>query len=504
MREIRAQTPDSFFSESSDPSRRPHPFLARPWPPELEGDLDDAALEKLLYTQAAPTDRFRATLRRYSCRLDKMPSAVLRCIFDAAVRHTQRDPSWTPAQLAHKLSAYALHDEPPRESTEQSHQASPSDIPAQQQQAPAPPADAHSFRSWMKNSMAGISKALGALGDTMQYLAAREHGATFSTEQHHQLQGIVACAHAHLTGLIPAFQLMNDVYQDCRASQVPQQAARNKGGKHGEAAPQQSYAQVARSGMTPADTRAPEHVTPSPTPRQQQRIAQMRALRRTEQEIKAKIRCDDRSFQLKPVTLKGPRPSFRQLGISLARTLVIPHLKTIVEDIRSDRGGRFYVQIRADCRKEFETALDRALVRGQAKWNLELDDLGTFDVSDPYESLSKGKIPVVIGNVDEEISADAALASIAEQNASRWQLPAAELLDTHMVAPHRMNRRKRDDAGNPTPNWIPSRNIKVFISPDLHQKLFATHAAAYASLDYMVLPIRAYTSPSRPRFGAPT
>ena len=149
-------------------------------------------------------------------------------------------------------------------------------------------------------------------------------------------------------------------------------------------------------------------------------------------------------------------------------------------------------------------ALDRSLTRGQAKWNLELDDLGTFDVSGPYESLSKGKIPVVIGNVDEEISADVALTGIAEQNASRWQLPAAELLDTHMVAPHRMNRRKRDNAGNPTQNWIPNRNIKVFISPDLHQKLFKAHAAAYASLDYMVLPIRAYTSPSRPRFGAPT
>ena len=297
--------------------------------------------------------------------------------------------------------------------------------------------------------MGGISKALGALGDTLQYLAAREQGATFSAEQHHQLQGVVACAHAHLTGLIPAFQLMNDVYQDCRASQVPLKAATNKGGTPGEAAPQQSYAQVARRSIQPADARPPEPGTTPLTPRQQQRFAQIRALRRTEQEIKAKIRCDERSFQLKPVSLKGPRPSFRQLGLSLARTLALPHLKSIVEDIRSDRGGRYYIQIREECRKEFEMALDRSLTRGQAKWNLELDDLGTFDVSDPYESLSKGKIPVVIGNVDEEIPADAALVSIAEQNASRWQLPAAELLDAHMVAPHRLNRRQRDDAGKP-------------------------------------------------------
>ena len=215
--------------------------------------------------------------------------------------------------------------------------------------------------------MEGISKALGALGDTMQYLAAREQGMTFSAEQHHQLKGIVACAHAHLTGLIPTFQLMNDVYQDCRASQVPQKAARNKGGKPREAVPQQSYAQAARSGQTPVDTAASQHAIPSPTLRQQQRIAQMHEIRRTEQEIKAKIRSDDRSFQLKPVTLKGPRPSFRQLGINLASKLALPNLKTIVEDIRSDRRGRFYIQIRADCRKEFETALDRCLVRGHER-----------------------------------------------------------------------------------------------------------------------------------------
>ena len=241
----------------------------------------------------------------------------------------------------------------------------------------------------------------------------------FSAEQHHQLQGIVACAQAHLTGLIPAFRLMNYVYQDCRASQVPLKAARNKGGTPGEAAPQQSYAQAVRSGKTLADSGVPDQAIPAPTPRHQQRIAQMREIRRTEQEIKAKIRCDDRSFQLKPVTLKRPRPSFRQLGISRARKLALLHFKNIVEDIRSDRGGRFYLQIRADCRKEFKTALDRCLIRGHERWNFELEELGTFEVSDPYQSISKGKIPVVIGNVDEEISADAALISIAEQNASR-------------------------------------------------------------------------------------
>ena len=140
MSEIRAQTPDSFFVESSDPSRRPNPFQPRRWTPALEDELDDAALEKLLYTQAAPTAIFRAMLRRHVHRLETMFSTVLRCVFDAAVQHTQRDPSWTPAQLCNQLAVYAnRHPETPREPEERSHQAS-SDNPAQPQ-APAPPVD---------------------------------------------------------------------------------------------------------------------------------------------------------------------------------------------------------------------------------------------------------------------------------------------------------------------------------------------------------------------------
>ena len=70
----------------------------------------------------------------------------------------------------------------------------------------------------MKLSMEGISKALSALGDTMEFLGGIEQGMTFSREQHQHLKEIAACAHSHLQGLVPAFQLMNDVYQDCRAS----------------------------------------------------------------------------------------------------------------------------------------------------------------------------------------------------------------------------------------------------------------------------------------------
>ena len=208
--------------------------------------------------------------------------------------------------------------------------------------------------------------------------------------------------------------------------------------------------------------------------------------------IKAQIRCDERSFQLCPVTLKGERPSFRQLGISLERTLKIQNLKEYVEDIRADHGGRYYVQIRTELIQKFEQVLDRCLECAGARWDLELDDIGTFTVNNPYVSPTKDRIPIVIGNVDTDIDPEAAIEAIATQNASRWNLTATDLQESHLAAPHRLNRRKRDPSGHPLPKWLPSKNLKVFISKTLYEKLHEERKTPYATLDYMVLPIRPF------------
>ena len=254
----------------------------------------------------------------------------------------------------------------------------------------------------------------------------------------------------------------------------------------GSAAPR-SYRDAARKAL------------PTKTPAQQQRNAQARELRKKTQELKAQIRCDERSFQLCPVKLKGDRPSFRQLGISLERRLKIRNLKEYVEDIRTDHGGRYYVQIRANLRESFEKSLDRCLECAGDSWDLELDDIGTFTVNNPYLSPTKDKIPVVISNVDLDIDPEDAITAIAEQNASRWNIPASELDEEHFAAPHRLNRRKRDSAGQPLPEWTPSRNLKVFVSKTLYEQLMDPKTA-FAMLDYMVLPIRSFARlPSAPR-----
>ena len=255
----------------------------------------------------------------------------------------------------------------------------------------------------------------------------------------------------------------------------------------GSAAPR-SYRDAARKAL------------PTQTPAQQQRNAQARELRKKTQELKAKIRCDERSFQLCPVKLKGDRPSFRMLGIGLERKLKIRNLKEYVEDIRTDHGGRYYVQIRADLRESFEKSLDRCLECAGDSWDLELDDIGTFTVNNPYLSPTKDKVPVVISNIDLDIDPEDAITAIAEQNASRWKIPASELEDSHLAAPHRLNRRKRDPTGQPLPEWTPSKNLKVFVSKTLHEQLFGDHKVAFATLDYMVLPIRPFARfPSAPR-----
>ena len=233
----------------------------------------------------------------------------------------------------------------------------------------------------------------------------------------------------------------------------------------------------------------PQETSQPLNPAQVQRSAQTRAIRQQTQAVKAQIRCDERSFQLCPVTLKGDRPSFRPLGISLERALKITNLKEYVEDIRSDHGGRYYVQIRTDLVKQFERSLDRCLECAGATWDLELDDIGTFTVNNPYLSPTKDKIPVAISNVDTDIDPEAA---IAEQNAARWKIPAAELEESHFAAPRRLNRRKRDTSRQPLPDWTPSKNLKVFISKTLHEQLLGEHKAPFVTLDYMVLPIRPF------------
>ena len=258
--------------------------------------------------------------------------------------------------------------------------------------------------------------------------------------------------------------------------------------------------EVTRSYRDAARQSLPSEQPQTTTPAQRQRTTQAREIRRQTNANKAQIRCDERSFQLCPVTMKGDRPSFRQLGISLERALKIKNLKEYVEDIRSDHGGRYYVQIRSDLIPQFERALDRSLECAGARWDLELDDIGTFEVNNPYLSPTKDKIPVVISNVDTDIDPEAAITAIAEQNAARWKIPATELKESHFAAPHRLNRRKRDASGQPLPEWTPSKNLKVFISKTLHEQLLGEHKAPFATLDYMVLPSRPYARfPSAPR-----
>ena len=200
------------------------------------------------------------------------------------------------------------------------------------------------------------------------------------------------------------------------------------------------------------------------------------------------------------MTLKGDRPSFRQLGISLERALKITNLKEYVEDIRSDHGGRYYVQIRTDLVKQFERSLDCCLECAGATWELELNDIGTFTVNNSYLSPAKDKIPVVISNVDTDIDPEAAITAITEQNTACWKIPAAELEDSHFAAPYRLNRWKRDSSGQSLPKWTPSKNLKVFISKTLHEQLLGEHKAPFATLDYMILPICPFARfPSFPR-----
>ena len=56
-------------------------------------------------------------------------------------------------------------------------------------------------------------------------------------------------------------------------------------------------------------------------------------------------------------------------------------------DIRTDHGGRYYVQITENQSTGFEQALDRQ-IEDHDTWNLSMPGLGCLDVNDPYESVT--------------------------------------------------------------------------------------------------------------------
>ena len=328
-----------------------------------------------------------------------------------------------------------------------------------------------------------IRSAMGFIETAVRTFVPKEH------PQHEIVSQSISKIHEVHTCML-FYQSITDWSPPAAHTTLPAPADRNQAATESGSAAPRSYREAARK------------VLPTKSPAQQQRNAQARELRKKTQELKAQIRCDERSFQLCPVKLKGDRPSFRQLGISLERKLQIRNLKNYVEDIRTDHGGRYYVQIRADLRESFEKSLDHCLECAGDAWDLELPDIGTFTVNNPYLSPTKDKVPVVISNVDLDIDPEDAIAAIADQNASRWQISAPELEEKHLAAPHRMNRRKRDAAGQSLPEWTPSRNLKVFVSKTLFEQL-KDPKSAFATLDYMVLPIRAFTRPPSSSRGIP-
>ena len=114
---FQATTPDLDSPPSIGFSRRPL-FQTRPRTPDVEDDLDDAALERVLCAQAAPTAVFRATLRLNAHRLATMSLKALQCIFDAAVSHATRDPTWTGPSLSSATNSQPMQtgNRRPRES----------------------------------------------------------------------------------------------------------------------------------------------------------------------------------------------------------------------------------------------------------------------------------------------------------------------------------------------------------------------------------------------------
>eukprot|EP00210_Caulerpa_lentillifera_P007697 g7348.t1 len=133
-------------------------------------------------------------------------------------------------------------------------------------------------------------------------------------------------------------------------------------------------------------------------------------------EERKKIRCDSRSIRLKPQSING----IINNGILVREICRFLNFKgperDLIEEVRVDRRGCYYCQVK-------ETFFKETLTR-------------TWKVSEPVESLSVGKKPIVIYGVSSHIQPQEFATELWESNYHRWGLNSSEKMSDHIAHPN--------------------------------------------------------------------
>lgn len=203
------------------------------------------------------------------------------------------------------------------------------------------------------------------------------------------------------------------------------------------------------------------------------------------------LRCDKRSMKFKATRANGAVQS-GVLAKSILKTLKLDESESagrgIIEDLRLDRFGTYYVQIRE---KDFENVSSRIVELLNTESILKLEGLGSWLVSPPSESRCAGKRPIIIDTIPFEWSPSQCVEEIWLSNAEMWGLNLDEK-DAHIAEGVRMSRKRKPDEPQPKPgqDWIEMKSVKIYVS---HQ-VFAIlqKCGLYVRFNYSFLSVREY------------
>jgi len=219
------------------------------------------------------------------------------------------------------------------------------------------------------------------------------------------------------------------------------------------------------------------------------------------------IRCDERSIRLRPTEIRGAVN-----GGTLARRLLKlmgtkESEKQVVEDIRTDRSGNYYVQIFKGKAREM---IEGFAAKADEEGTVFLSDLGHWKISPPMKSHTAGKTPVVIHGVPTNVNLNQAMDELWLSNKGRWGLNEDADIADHLACPNRLNRKVRSSTSHVMISranemgeeqqfeWLPSKSVKVYVSKEVLTKLTEREGLTYVMFDYNRLRVSEYNEPQKP------
>lgn len=210
-------------------------------------------------------------------------------------------------------------------------------------------------------------------------------------------------------------------------------------------------------------------------------------------EERSKIRCDERSVKFRPISANGII-EYGRLARAVGSLLGCgPSTKDLIQQIRLDRYGTYYVQLHEE---KASSSIEKLLNLASQDGTILLDDLGKFSIFAPTSSVTLNKRPFVVHGIPMNLEEDQILTEIWSSNRERWNIPGNEDISSYLAKIQRLKRKlpKRDNS--PGFDWTDSKSVKFFASPEIARYL--THPNKnFIVFDYQYLSVSPYSTPQK-------